>query len=312
MKKTGAVLFADGTVPGGELFKPMLPFGDSTVIRHMAGILKEAGADPVVVVTGDREKELREHFFRTGVMFVKNERFQKKQIMDSLRAGMEALRGSCSRIILLSADFPAVLPETVRQILAVDGALVRMTCKGRNGYPVMLDRETAERLCSFEDAGGIWETAEKSGIPVTNLETEDEGIFRGMDTREEYLDLLNWNYGRGQGYPLRAAVRVQMMAAEPFYGPGVQELLGWIGQTGSLQEACGRMGLSYSKGSKMVRRLERQLGFAVVERRAGGSGGGGSRLTERGRSLLKKYGDMAAEVQASADLIFQKYFGDGI
>ena len=44
---------------------------------------------------------------------------------------------------------------------------------------------------------------EKSGIPITDLEVEDEGIYKDMDTREEYRELIQWNYNRAQGYPRR-------------------------------------------------------------------------------------------------------------
>ncbi len=105
-------------------------------------------------------------------------------------------------------------------------------------------------------------------------------------------------------------VRVRLNASEAFYGPGVQQLLRLIGETGSLQEACQQMDLSYSKGRKMVKRLEGQLGFAVVERRAGGTGGGGSVLTEQGKLLLDGYEGLAAEVRAFTEQIFSKYMGD--
>ncbi len=151
---------------------------------------------------------------------------------------------------------------------------------------------------------------ENSGIVITSLEVEDEGIYRDMDTRKEYEELMDWNYQRGQGYPIRPQVQVRLTASEPFYGPGTQTLLGWIQKTGSLQEACLHMGMSYSKGRKMVKQLERQLGFAVVQRWAGGSGGGGSLLTEKGAMLVGQYAEMVAEIQDFTDQAYQKYIGN--
>ena len=49
-------------------------------------------------------------------------------------------------------------------------------------------------------------------------------------------------------------------------------LMEYIEKTGSMQEACLEMGLSYSKGAKMIKMAEKQLGYRLLERRIGGSG----------------------------------------
>jgi molybdate transport system regulatory protein len=69
------------------------------------------------------------------------------------------------------------------------------------------------------------------------------------------------------------------------------------------------MGLSYSKAAKMMKKAEKQLGFKLLERRIGGSGGGGSKLTEEGRELLKKYRELTRRVQEDADRVFAEVFG---
>ena len=47
-------------------------------------------------------------------------------------------------------------------------------------------------------------------------------------------------------------IKVELRAEDKFFGPGVCELLELIEQTGSLHSACTEMGLSYSKGSRML------------------------------------------------------------
>ena len=69
MKKTGAVLVAAGLSSRMVAFKPMLPFGNSTVSIHLVTMLKDMGIDPIVVVVGYREEEMKEHLSFTGVRF---------------------------------------------------------------------------------------------------------------------------------------------------------------------------------------------------------------------------------------------------
>ena len=106
-----------------------------------------------------------------------------------------------------------------------------------------------------------------------------------------------------------SSVQVRLGKEDLFFGPGKARLMEYIEETGSMQEACTKMELSYSKASKMMKKAEKQLGFKLLERRIGGSGGGGSKLTEEGRELLKKYRELTRRVQEDADRVFAEVFG---
>jgi len=108
---------------------------------------------------------------------------------------------------------------------------------------------------------------------------------------------------------LHPSVQVRLGKEDLFFGPGKAWLMECIEETGSMQEACTKMGLSYSKAAKMMKKAEKQLGFKLLERRIGGSGGGGSKLTEEGRELLKKYRELTRRVQEDADRVFAEVFG---
>ena len=56
---------------------------------------------------------------------------------------------------------------------------------------------------------------------------------------------------------IRPRLKVQLAGTEPFFGPGVKTLLECIREAGSIRDACEKMGLSYSKGRKMLERAER-------------------------------------------------------
>mgnify|MGYP002512957503 CR=1 FL=1 len=311
MKATGAVLVAAGLSSRMEAFKAMLPYGNSTISLHMVMMLKEMGIDPIVVVTGYRGEELQQHLSYAGVRFVENERYRETQMFDSVRMGIHAVSADCERVMILPIDLPAIMPDTIRQQLMIDAPIIRTVCHGEPGHPIMLWSRVAEELCGYGGPGGLRGAIEHSGLAITDLEVEDEGIYRDMDTRQQYEELLDWNYRRGQGYPIRPEIQVRLTASEPFYGPGVQRLLTLIGQTGSLQEASIRMDVSYSKGRKMIKGLERQLGFPVVRRWTGGSGGGGSLLTEKGQKLMEAYERMVSAVQDFTDQAYQTYMGKG-
>lgn len=76
-------------------------------------------------------------------------------------------------------------------------------------------------------------------------------------------------------------------------------LLRTIHRTGSVAAAATELGRSRARALSRIEALEAAFG-PLVERQRGGSGGGGSRLTETGRRLLDRYDRLSAAVSATA------------
>jgi molybdate transport system regulatory protein len=108
--------------------------------------------------------------------------------------------------------------------------------------------------------------------------------------------------------PIQPRLRIMLVREKLFFGPGTFQLLRLIDETGSVQLACRRMGLSYSKAWKMLETLDEQLAFKVVERQQGGSHGGRSRITPKGKTLLNRYQAFTAECQEEMLRLFSRYF----
>lgn len=98
---------------------------------------------------------------------------------------------------------------------------------------------------------------------------------------------------------------------DPFMGIGLVRLLRGVERTGSLNRAAGEMDMSYSKAHKLVKRLEDALGYPALDAAAGGSRGGGSSLTPRGRRFLERYEALDAAVRKEADRLFRRSFPGG-
>lgn len=109
---------------------------------------------------------------------------------------------------------------------------------------------------------------------------------------------------------IRTDVKIRLIAEKKFLGPGVCELLEYIEKCGSIQAGCKEMGLSYSKGSHILKNLENGFDTPIVERWTGGKSGGGARLTEEGKEVVKRYREMAADIEEYARKAYESYFGD--
>jgi molybdate transport system regulatory protein len=90
------------------------------------------------------------------------------------------------------------------------------------------------------------------------------------------------------GFALQGTVWMTV-GGEKFGGPGRVELLAAIGQTGSISQAAKALGISYKGAWDAIDAMNNLAGEALVERVAGGKGGGGTRLTARGAQLVRNF-----------------------
>jgi molybdate transport system regulatory protein len=78
-------------------------------------------------------------------------------------------------------------------------------------------------------------------------------------------------------------------------------LLALIGQTGSINQAARRMGMSYMRAWSLVQTMNRCFKKPLVLVSRGGEGGGGAELTETGGKVVALYQQMEqASLRATA------------
>jgi molybdate transport system regulatory protein len=80
-------------------------------------------------------------------------------------------------------------------------------------------------------------------------------------------------------------------------GPGKVDLLESIAATGSITAAAKTLGMSYRRAWLLVDTMNRCFKAPVVDAEAGGTRGGGTRLTPVGAEVVRRY--RAAEAKAA-------------
>ena len=105
-------------------------------------------------------------------------------------------------------------------------------------------------------------------------------------------------------------IKISLLNEQPFFGHGLAELLLLTEKNKSLRKACEEMGMSYSKGWSIIHRAEKITGFDFLYKKIGGTGGGGSRLTDKGRLFIQAYYDFCNDINNYSKTVFQKYFSE--
>lgn len=313
MSNVAAVILAAGVSSRMGQFKPLLEIDGRSMAQRVADSMREAGASPVVMVTGYRADSLEAHLSGQGITFVRNERYFETQMMDSLLLGLSALPEGTTRVLVSPADVPLVKEETIRVLLETEGAFIRPVHEGKGGHPVVLDYALLPSLLQYRGDGGLRGAVAACGVVPVDVPVDDRGVTLDSDTRDEYASLLKYRRQTTQRpLPLQLDLRLGLQAETTFWDAGFAQFLELIQTTGSILNACQRMHMSYSKGWTMINEAERQLGYPILIRNTGGSHGGGSELTDRGIAFLENWTRMQDEIRAQSLETFRKYFPEGV
>lgn len=108
---------------------------------------------------------------------------------------------------------------------------------------------------------------------------------------------------------MRVCYRIWLDKNGKAFGEGPYRLLRGVAETGSLHQAAGRLRMSYRKAWSMLNHIEERLGFPLLERKVGGTAGGGSTITPAGKELMRHYEAFRKEVEQKIQHSFEKHLG---
>ncbi len=91
------------------------------------------------------------------------------------------------------------------------------------------------------------------------------------------------------------------------FGDGPCDILQRVERTGSLRQTAAEINMSYSQAWKLINMIEENLGFPVLEKQAGGPGGGHSKLTGQAAQLTMAYEQFRQEAEAALAELFEKH-----
>jgi molybdate transport system regulatory protein len=92
------------------------------------------------------------------------------------------------------------------------------------------------------------------------------------------------------------------------FGSGLAQLLSNVDRLGTLQEAAKAANMSYRYAWSLIRFAEDHFGRQLINRQAGGHGGGGSELCKEGKVMLDVFEQLNSEVASFADSRFLKLY----
>ena len=174
-------------------FKPLLPFGSTTVIERVIATIREAGVETVSVVVGWQADRLIPVLERSGVPWVMNERFAEGMYC-SVQTGVQSLPAGVAAFFLLPGDMPLVRSATLTRLIAEWDArrcgIIYPRYKGRRGHPPLIAGTYLPEILGEAPAGGLRELLARHAEDARNIEVADPGILVDLDTPDDYQESL--------------------------------------------------------------------------------------------------------------------------
>lgn len=191
MKDVAAILLAAGRSRRMGAFKPLLPFGDCTVVECCIGNLRAADIAEIVVVVGHRAEDVRQQLKGVEVHFAVNPD-PDSEMSASIALGVEQVSSNAKALIVALADHPAVPPSVITRLINEwkrGATLVQPEYDGRGGHPVLIDLRFQDELLDLDPERGLRALFASHREQVRRVPVASPYVARDMDTWEDYRRL---------------------------------------------------------------------------------------------------------------------------
>ena len=187
-----AVLLAAGQSRRMGAFKPLLPFGNTTVIESCINNLHAGGISDIVVVLSHRAAEVEASLGNfPDLQFTLNPD-PDSEMSASIACGVRNLPSTAKAIVIALTDQPAIPPEVIQTLIRewIAGAkLVVPQFQGRGGHPVLIDLAFRDDLLALDRQSGLRGLFDANRDVVQRPVVNSPYIARDMDTWDDYRAL---------------------------------------------------------------------------------------------------------------------------
>ena len=95
---------------------------------------------------------------------------------------------------------------------------------------------------------------------------------------------------------------------ELIFGAGKTSILKAVDETGSINKAAKKLGMSYRHAWSYIRSIENRLGITLVIKSKGGQNGGGAALTEQARDLVERFETLDKKIKDFSNKCYSRIF----
>ncbi len=170
----------------GTINKLLINVDGKPMVRHAVDAVREAGLDPVIVVTGHERERVEAALRDIPVKFVHNPAFAEG-LSSSLKAGLAAVPQSADGVLVGLGDMPQVGAADIERLVVafnpVEGrAIIVPVRNGKRGNPVLWDKRFIPDMRNVAGDVGARHLIGTYPEAVVEVEMPGDGVLTDIDT----------------------------------------------------------------------------------------------------------------------------------
>jgi len=169
--------------------KPLLPWGDTTLIEYQVREMLGAGLERVIVVLGHAWQDVKPYLTGPAVETVINEAYRESKA-GSLRAVAASLLDEDETVVILSVDQPRPRDVLTRLLAAHDAGAALVTVPvhgGRRGHPTVLAGALIPELRNvLDETLGLRGLIERHQAELREVAFDTPIVLLDLNTPDDY------------------------------------------------------------------------------------------------------------------------------
>jgi molybdenum cofactor cytidylyltransferase len=189
-----AIILAAGESKRMGSPKMLLPFKGITMLEYVIRNVTESAVDNILVVLGAEREVLTELLSKSSVKYCFNDNY-KEGMLSSVKCGFGNLPSDFEVAMIFQGDQPLISSTVINKVIegyrSHNKGIVIPVYKRRRGHPILIDRKYLYEIEMLDNNEGLRSLSRKFSEDVLEVESDDPGILRDLDTYEEYKKELN-------------------------------------------------------------------------------------------------------------------------
>ncbi|MEM7117698.1 MAG: selenium cofactor biosynthesis protein YqeC [Chloroflexota bacterium] len=174
----------------GQATKQLLPWGETTVLGQTICNVQQTAVTDMVVISGHEADKIEAVTAEARVRTVYNPDYATGEMLSSLKTAVRHLPDNCDAILVMLADQPMVLPETLNQLLdafaQTPADLMAPTYQGKRGNPVLIGRHYFAELLALSPDEAPRTLLQRHADKLQLVPVASDSILRDLDRVEDY------------------------------------------------------------------------------------------------------------------------------
>jgi len=168
----------------------LLPWGGTTVLGKVIEIIKAAGIQDIVVVTGGAREQV-EAIVGESARVAFNAEYSSSEMLSSIQRGLGAVKPEAQAALICLGDQPQVEVRSVQVILqeyeSTGASLIVPSYQMKRGHPWLVGRKLWHEIFEMKSPESPREFLNRHAKEIKYINVDTPSVLADLDTPEDYL-----------------------------------------------------------------------------------------------------------------------------